>query len=73
MSRFLESDEFNPANMVPVDGYGFCLKSENMPKRKDVRWLKMPEEHVYFFDGDAWYRRSPPEIKTLSPGDLKHG
>jgi len=66
MSHFLESDEFNPANMVPT-GFGFCLRSERMPTRHDVRWLKMPERHVYFFDGDGWFRLDPPEKKFIDP------
>ena len=73
MSRFLESDEFNPANMVAVDGYGFCLALRTMPSRHDIRWLKLPERHVYFFDEDGWYRLSPPENKFLPAGELAHG
>ena len=72
MSRFMENDEFNPANMVPT-GWGFCFKSPTMPHRHDVKWLKIPEEHIYEFDGDGWYRLDPPEKKFLPPGDLPHG
>ena len=70
MSRYLESDEFNPANMVPT-GFGFCLKLDRMPTRRDIRWLKMPEGHIYDFDGDGWYRIDPPEKKFIDP--KKHG
>lgn len=68
----MESDEYNPANMVPT-GYGFCLAIKGMPRRTDVRWLKLPERHVYFFDGDGWYRLDPPEPKFLPLGELNHG
>jgi len=66
------ADEWNPANMVPT-GRGFCLALGHMPSRHDIRWIKLPERHIYEFDGDGWYRVDPPEPKFLEPGELKHG
>jgi quercetin dioxygenase-like cupin family protein len=72
MSRFLENDEFEPSKLVPTK-YGFALAQESMPHRQDVRWLKLPERHIYCFDGDGWYRLEPPEPIRLPTGDLHHG
>jgi hypothetical protein len=66
------SDEWNPANMVPT-GYGFSLALDHMPSRHDIRWLKLPERHIYEFDGDGWYRLDPPESKRLPAGEIPHG
>ncbi len=60
-------------NMVETD-YGFALESEKMPCRGETNvWKKMPEGHIYLWDGDGWYRVKPPEKHFLPAGDLPHG
>jgi hypothetical protein len=48
-------------DMVPTE-FGWALSSETMPPRGMTNiWKKMPEGHVYLWDGDGWARVSPPE------------
>lgn len=53
--------------------WGWARVSLTPPREVDMLWIKMPEQHVYQWDGDGWYRISPPEPKFLPPGDLPHG
>lgn len=59
------------APMVWTD-YGWALASLTPPYRRDLFWVKMPERHVYTWDGDGWYRIDPPEMVRFPFGDLKH-
>jgi hypothetical protein len=72
MSRFNENNEYAPERMVKTD-FGFALKSETMPHRRDCLWLQEPSGHIYTFDGDGWMRLRPPENKIYPPEHLKHG
>ena len=51
--------------------FGWARASIDPPKDIDLHWVKMPEKHVYTWDGDGWYRIDPPERHWI-PGDLKH-
>lgn len=53
--------------------FGWARVSFDPPKEIDLHWVKMPENHIYTWDGDGWYRISPPEIVRFPAGDLKHG
>jgi hypothetical protein len=53
--------------------YGWAVKGFKPPRRTDVNWLKLPEETVYFFDGDGWYRMDGSDFKPCQPKDLPHG
>lgn len=60
-------------NMSQTD-YGWAMESETMPRRGEANvWKKMPEGHIYFWDGDGYYRVSPPEPHFLPFTDLNHG
>jgi hypothetical protein len=51
--------------------YGWAVVSEKMPRRGEGHlWLKIPERHIYDFDGDGWYRIQPPEDHFVP---LNHG
>jgi len=54
--------------------WGWAVTSDIMPPRGLTNiWKKTPENHVYLWDGDGWYRVSPPEKVFLPYGDLNHG
>ena len=74
MSKMKESggDEYMPNHFVKTD-FGFALAQEEMPHRRDVFWYKLPEGHVYSFDGDGWLRLNPPQKYIYPRGDLPHG
>lgn len=57
----MRSEEYDEKNIVQTD-HGYAVRLEAEPSRRDLLWLKMPEEHIYFYDGDGWYRLSPAEI-----------
>lgn len=61
-------------NMVPTE-FGFAVESVDMPRRGETNiWKKMPEGHVYLWDGDGWLRVSPPELHYINHGEhLPHG
>jgi hypothetical protein len=63
-----------PQPNVSQTDYGWAVESEKMPCRGLTNiWKKMPEGHVYLWDGDGWYRVSPPEKQFLPAQDLPHG
>jgi hypothetical protein len=72
MSAFKENDEYEPTKFERTD-FGFALAQEAMPHRRDVFWLKLPERHVYSFDGDGWIRLNPPEKRIFPRTELPHG
>jgi hypothetical protein len=46
--------------------FGWALVSEKMPARGETNiWLKIPERHVYLWDGDGYERVAPPEMKWI--------
>lgn len=53
--------------------YGWAAISLTPPSRRDLMWMKMPEKHIYTFDGDGWFRIDPPEMVFIPDGDLNHG
>jgi len=53
--------------------YGWAAQSEKPPYNLALFWMKMPESHIYFHDGDGWHRIKPPEKQFLPDGDLPHG
>lgn len=53
--------------------FGWCVARKTPPRRKDMNWLKIPEQHVYFFDGDGWYRLDAPDRTFIAQGELPHG
>jgi hypothetical protein len=53
--------------------FGWAHASLTPPRDKDMHWIKMPEQHIYTWDGDAWYRIKPPEFQKIEERDLPHG
>lgn len=62
----------NDETLVETE-FGWAVQSDTPPKRKDMNWLKTPENHIYYFDGDGWYRLKPPETAFLPDRELPHG
>lgn len=50
--------------------FGWANISLEPPHRVDMPWMKMPERHLYVWDGDGWYRVDPPEKAFIPDGDL---
>lgn len=67
MPRMENSDQIEKTE------FGWAIACETMPYRKDMMWLKLPERHIYQFDGDGWFRVKPPEPGFIPEGDLNHG
>lgn len=59
-------------NLVETE-YGWALASPTPPGRRDLYWKKTPENHVYFWDGDGWFRLQPPDRLPLKDQELPHG
>lgn len=60
-----------PAPRMEPTEFGWALASETMPHRGETNiWMKLPERHVYLWDGDGYERVSPPEQKFVP---FKHG
>lgn len=53
--------------------FGWGIASIDPPYRLDLVWMKMPEKHIYQWDGDGWYRIQPPESRFIPDQDLPHG
>jgi hypothetical protein len=53
--------------------YGWAVASERPSMRRDMYWLKLPERHVYYWDGDGWYRVDGEKIDFIPDGELPHG
>jgi hypothetical protein len=54
--------------------YGWATQSETPPHRRDIGfWLKLPERHVYQWDGDGWFPVEEPHRDRITEGDLDHG
>ena len=66
-----KQNEVSEAPMVWTH-YGFATVSIEPPSRRDILWSKMPENSIYTFDGDGWYRIDPPDQERFPDGDLKH-
>ena len=50
--------------------YGWAFVSEKMPARGEANiWMKIPERHVYLWDGDGYYRAQPKELLFIP---IKH-
>jgi len=52
--------------------FGWGIQSEAPHSRHDLLWVA-PSGNIYAWDGDGWYRISPPEIMPEAKGDLPHG
>lgn len=60
-----------PRPQMEMTDFGWALVSDTMPPRGETNvWLKLPERHVYMWDGDGWERVSPPEPKFIT---INHG
>lgn len=57
---------------ITYTDFGWARISLTPPREYDMHWMKMPEKHLYTWDGDGWYRIQPPEPNFV-PGDLPHG
>lgn len=67
--------KINSVSEVPMvyTEFGWAYASFDPPSDRALHWVKMPEKHIYTWDGDGWYRISPPEMEIVKYGDLPHG
>lgn len=65
-------NEPSEAPMVSTE-FGWALASLTPPGRRDLLWMKMPEQHIYSWDDQGWHRIKPPEKEVDEMKDLPHG
>lgn len=57
---------------LKMTDFGWATESATQPRDVSLHWWKLPEGHLYTWDGDGWYRLWPQEHRFIAE-ELPHG